>query len=177
MPIEAHLHHDPLVSLILVFGVNLALPLGLALGFAIAGRRRIGDERGAYFGLARWAVLACLVVQVPSVGYLARLFVGTSETGTVTQRALFPNAKQPHCDLTVRTAHGSVEAAVAHGSCLDLAVGSRVPMVTVTSSTLFAQIGQRATVHVGATLLGMLALALLIVAGMVVRSVSRAAPS
>lgn len=173
MPIEAHLHHDPFWSMVVVFGVDLALPLLLALVLVITGLRREGDERGAYLGLARWSVIACLLMQLLSVGYHARLFAGTAEQGTVTQQEAFPNAKQPHCDLTLETAHGSLEVAVEHGRCRELPVGTSVPVVTVASSTMFAQVGERATVHVASLLLGAFLLALLLIAWMLVRSASR----
>lgn len=171
MPIETHLHYDPFWSLVVVFGVNLALPLLLAFVFVTAGLRRAG-ERGAYLGLARWTVIACMIMQLLSVGYHARLFTGTSEQGTVTQQEAIVGGRYPQCELTLETAHGSLEIAVPLGHCSNLSAGTHVPIITVASSTTFAQVGERATANAGLTL-GLGPLMLLLVAGLVVRFASR----
>ncbi|MEM9455938.1 MAG: hypothetical protein AAGF11_17290 [Myxococcota bacterium] len=172
MPIETHLHHAPLWSLVVVFGVNLALPLLLALGFVITGLRRDGDDRGAYLGLARWAVITAVVMQLLAVGYHARLWIGTSEDGTVTQHESIVDSRYPRCELTLQTAHGSLEIAVPQGHCRDLSPGTRVPIITVARSTTLAQVGQSATAHALLTL-GLIPLMIVMVAAGVVRLTSR----
>lgn len=172
MPIETHLHYDPIWSLVVVFGVNLALPLVLALGFLIAGSRRDGDDRSAYRGLARWAVIAAVVMQLFAVGYHARLWTGTSESGTVTQHESIVESRSPRCELTLQTAYGSVEAAVPLGHCRDLPPGTSLPIITVASSTLFAQVGEGATASALLTF-GLFPLMILLVAGAVVHFASQ----
>jgi hypothetical protein len=173
MPIETHLHYDPLWSMVVVFGVNLALPLLMALGFVITGLRREGDERGAYLGLARWTVIVCVLMQLLCASYHARLFAGTAEVGTVAKKEEIASSRYPQCELTLQTAHGELELDVPLGSCRNaLEPGTRVPIITVAGSTMFAQAGERATANAGLTL-GLVPLMLLVVVGLVVRFASR----
>jgi hypothetical protein len=152
MPIEAHLHHDPFWSMVVVFGVNLALPLLLALGFVVTGLRREAGERGAYLGLARWTIIVCVIMQLLCASYHARLFAGTVEVGTVTQKEEIVSSRYPQCELTLQTAYGELELDVHQGSCRNLSMGASVPIIMVTGSTMFAQAGERATANAGLTL-------------------------
>ncbi len=168
MPIEAHLHHDPFWSMVVVFGVDLALPLLLALAFVLAGLRREGDARGAYLGLARWSVIVCVVLQLLCAGYHARLLLGTSAEGTVTQREEVVQSRYPKCELTLQSSQGELALTVPQGHCRALEPGTTVPIITVASSTMFAQVGEVATAHAGLTL-GAVPLLILLVAWLLVR--------
>lgn len=172
MPIETHLHHDALWSMVVVFGVDLVLPLLFALVFVLAALRRDGDDRRAFLGLARWSVIIAVFLQLLSVGYHARLIAGTSDSGTVTEREEVLGGKSPHCALTLDTTHGSLEISVPQGHCNDLSPGTRVPLITVANSTTFAQVGERPTASALLTF-GLLPLLVLMVAGLVVRGTSR----
>lgn len=175
MPIETHLHHDPFWSMVVVFGVNLALPLLLALGLAIAGLRRSADDRGAYFGLARWTIIVCVLMQLLCASYYARLFAGTAEVGTVTQKEEIASSRYPQCELTLDTAHGPLELDVHQGSCGSLSIGASVPIITVAGSTMLAQAGERATANAGLTL-GLVPLMLLVLLWVLIRSPARREP-
>ncbi len=172
MPIETHLHHDPLWSMVVVFGVNLALPLLLALGFVIRGLRGEDDGRMAYFGLAQWTIIVCMLMQLLCASFHARLFAGTAEVGTVTQKEEIASSRYPQCELTLQTAHGELEIDVPLGSCRNLSMGTSVPIITVAGSTMFAQVGERATVNVGLTL-GVVPLMLLVLLWWMIRTPAR----
>jgi hypothetical protein len=172
MPIEAHLHYDPFWSMVVVFGVDLALPLLLALGFVIGGQRSEGDERGAYFWLARWTIVACVIMQLLCASYHARLFAGTAEVGTVTQKEEIASSRYPQCELTLQTAHGELELDVPQGSCRNLSMGASVPIITVAGSTMFAQVGERATANAG-LVLGIGPLMLLVILWVLIRTPAR----
>lgn len=83
-PIETRFHHDPIFSMVMVFGVNLALPLLMALGFKLRGLRSEVD-RETCFSIAKGALVVCVFMQVLSASYHARLFAGTTEMATVTR--------------------------------------------------------------------------------------------
>ncbi|MCX4240629.1 hypothetical protein [Paraliomyxa miuraensis] len=169
---QTHLHHDPLWSMVVVFGVNLALPLILALAFAIAGARRGGDQRGAYLQLARWSVVVCVVMQLLCVGYHARRLLGSAEQGTVTQKEEVVESRYPKCELTLQSAQGELELTVPQGDCRGLEPGTTVPIITVSGTTTFAQVGEAATAHAGLTL-GLGPLMILLIAWLLVRGPSR----
>ncbi len=167
-PIETHMHHDPFWSLVVVFGVNLALPLLFALCLVIRGLRGEGDDRSAYLGLARWTMIVCVILQLLCASYTARLFAGTSEVGTVTQKEEIIGSRNSYCALTLQTAQGELDLHVPLGSC-NLERGTRVPVITIAGSTMFAQAGERATAHGGLTL-GLIPLMLLAVMWFLIRS-------
>ena len=175
MTIETNLHHDPFWSMVVVFGVNLALPLALALALALAGARREGDQRGAYFRLARWSLIVCVILQLLAVGYLARLVLGTPEQGSVVQKEEIASSRYPQCELTLETPHGQLEIDVPLGHCHNLSMGTSVPIITVAGSTMLAQVGERATANAGLTL-GLGPLMLLVLLWVLMRTPARREP-
>lgn len=175
MSIETNLHHDPFWSIVVVFGVNLALPLTLALALVIAGARRERDQRGAYFQLARWSLIMCVILQVLAVGYLARLVVGTPERGSVVQKEEIASSRYPQCELTLETSHGQLEIDVPQAYCHKLSMGTSVPIITVAGSTMLAQVGERATANAGLTL-GLGPLMLLVLLWVLMRNPARRDP-
>jgi len=171
-PIEMNLHHDPLGSMLVVFGVDLALPVLMAVAFAIVGRRRSGDERRAYYALAKCALGVCLMMQLLCASYHARWIAGTAETGTVARTEEIASSRYPQCELTLQTTHGELEVDVSLASCRSLRAGTSVPIITVGGSTWFAQVGERATAHVGLTF-GLIPLMLLVLLWVLIRTTTR----
>lgn len=165
--IETHLYPGFWLSLLMVYGLNLALPLLIAGGFAIAALKS-ATQRGAYFGLARWTLAILVVMQVFAVGFHARLFAGDVERASVIEKNRITRGKYPKCELRLRLAAGEMEGAVHQAECPRLPAGATVPVVTVGGSTWFAQIGERPMAHVG-LMFGLVPLMFLGVAGAVVR--------
>lgn len=162
--------------MVVVFGVNLALPLLLALGLVIRGRRGEDDERRAYFALARLTIIVYVFMQLLCVGYHARLIAGTAEVGTVTHKEEFSGDRNSYCRLTLRTAQGELELDVRQGYCHGAPeLGAGVPVIMVAGSTMFAQVGERVTAHAGLTF-GLGPLMLLVLLWWLIRGPARREP-
>ncbi len=170
MPTETHLYHGPLVSLLMVYGLNLVLPLACAIGFLVTGLRRPNDRR-AYLSLGAWTLALIAVMQVLAGGFHARLIAGEVERATVLTRERTTRGKYPKCELRLRLKAGEIEGAVHQGECPRLPPGSSVPVVTIGGSTWFAQIGERPMAHVG-LMFGLIPLMFLGVAFLMVRGSS-----